>query len=135
MFNVMQSLDKISTSEQLTFSNICSEVASHLLCLSFDMYNEGYILKTHVRVHRMTSENFEVDSCDICCLHLCSVRKTRTCIHTPGHPPMIPNELTESNLLAALDGAKLVYFDGRLHDTALVVAQEVIPCDLFLRFF
>lgn len=50
--------------------------------------------------------------------------KTRTCIHTPGHPPMIPNELTESNLLAALDGAKLVYFDGRLHDTALVVAQE-----------
>ncbi|KAK6143975.1 hypothetical protein DH2020_020795 [Rehmannia glutinosa] len=50
--------------------------------------------------------------------------KTRTCIHTPGYPPMIPNELTESNLLAALDGASLVYFDGRLHDTALVVAQE-----------
>ncbi|PIN17731.1 Ribokinase [Handroanthus impetiginosus] len=50
--------------------------------------------------------------------------KTRTCIHTPGYPPMIPDELTESNLLAALDGARLVYFDGRLHDTALVVAQE-----------
>ncbi|PIN17733.1 Ribokinase [Handroanthus impetiginosus] len=50
--------------------------------------------------------------------------KTRTCIHTPGYPPMIPDELTESNLLAALDGARLVYFDGRLQDTALVVAQE-----------
>lgn len=50
--------------------------------------------------------------------------KTRTCIHTPGYPPMIPQELTESNLVAALDGARLVYFDGRLHETALVVAQE-----------
>ncbi|KAL0437312.1 UNVERIFIED_CONTAM: hypothetical protein Sradi_0439100 [Sesamum radiatum] len=50
--------------------------------------------------------------------------KTRTCIHTPGYPPMIPEELTESNLLAALDGARLVYFDGRLHETALVVAKE-----------
>ncbi|KAL3828105.1 hypothetical protein ACJIZ3_016907 [Penstemon smallii] len=50
--------------------------------------------------------------------------KTRTCIHTPGYPPMIPDDLTESHLLAALDGAKLVYFDGRLHETALIVAQE-----------
>lgn len=39
---------------------------------------------------------------------------------------MKPDELTESKLLAALDGARLVYFDGRLHDTALIVAQEVI---------
>ncbi|XP_051120461.1 ribokinase isoform X2 [Andrographis paniculata] len=50
--------------------------------------------------------------------------KTRTCIHTPGYPPLTPDELTEPNLLAALDGACLVYFDGRLHETALVVAQE-----------
>ncbi|KAL1550096.1 ribokinase-like isoform X1 [Salvia divinorum] len=50
--------------------------------------------------------------------------KTRTCIHTPGYPPMIPDDLTESKLLAAVDGARLVYFDGRLHDTALVIAQE-----------
>ncbi|KAL3620550.1 hypothetical protein CASFOL_035462 [Castilleja foliolosa] len=50
--------------------------------------------------------------------------KTRTCIHTPGYPPMTPDELTKSNLLAALDGARLVYFDSRLHETALVVAQE-----------
>lgn len=39
---------------------------------------------------------------------------------------MIPDDLTNSKLLASLDGAKLVYFDGRLHETALVVAQEVI---------
>ncbi|XP_052186360.1 uncharacterized protein LOC127797472 [Diospyros lotus] len=50
--------------------------------------------------------------------------KTRTCIHTPGFPPMIPDELSKSSLLSAIDGARLVYFDGRLHETALVVAQE-----------
>ncbi|CAN4093474.1 unnamed protein product [Withania somnifera] len=50
--------------------------------------------------------------------------KTRTCIHTPGYPPMIPTDLSQSNLLSALDGAKLVYFDGRLHETAAVVAEE-----------
>ncbi|CAO2186521.1 unnamed protein product [Urochloa humidicola] len=52
--------------------------------------------------------------------------KTRTCIHTPGYPPMSPEELTKENLSAALDGADIVYFDVRLHDTALVVAQEAI---------
>lgn len=40
---------------------------------------------------------------------------------------MIPDELTETNLLTALEGAQLVYFDGRLYETALVVAQEVTP--------
>ncbi|KAF8388317.1 hypothetical protein HHK36_026983 [Tetracentron sinense] len=50
--------------------------------------------------------------------------KTRTCIHTPGHPPMVPSDLSQSSLLSALDGARLVYFDVRLHETALVVAQE-----------
>lgn len=50
--------------------------------------------------------------------------KTRTCIHTAGYPPMIPDELSKSSLLSALDGAKFAYFDGRLPDTALVVAQE-----------
>ncbi|MCD9643516.1 hypothetical protein HAX54_031089 [Datura stramonium] len=50
--------------------------------------------------------------------------KTRTCIHTPGYPPMVPTDLSQSNLLSALDGAKLVYFDGRLHETAVIVAEE-----------
>ncbi|KAL8159422.1 hypothetical protein V2J09_000959, partial [Rumex salicifolius] len=50
--------------------------------------------------------------------------KTRTCIHTPGSPPMTPAELTQSNLISALAGVRLVYFDVRLHDTALVVAEE-----------
>ncbi|KAF8654041.1 hypothetical protein HU200_062187 [Digitaria exilis] len=50
--------------------------------------------------------------------------KTRTCIHTPGYPPLWPEELTKDNLSAALEGADIVYFDGRFHDTALVVAQE-----------
>ena len=50
-------------------------------------------------------------------------RKTRTCIHTPGYPTLIPEELSESQLLSALNGAKMVYFDGRLYDTALIVAK------------
>ncbi|GJN35204.1 hypothetical protein PR202_gb23953 [Eleusine coracana subsp. coracana] len=51
-------------------------------------------------------------------------RKTRTCIHTPGYPPMVPKELTKENLFAALDSADVVYFDARLPETALVVAEE-----------
>lgn len=50
--------------------------------------------------------------------------KTRTCIHTPGYPPMIPEELTKENLFAALHGVDMVYFDVRLHETALLVAEE-----------
>jgi hypothetical protein len=38
---------------------------------------------------------------------------------------MIPDELSRSSLLSALDEARLVYLDGRLHETALVTAQEV----------
>lgn len=50
--------------------------------------------------------------------------KTRTCIHTPGYPPMAPEELPQTRLESALDGAKLVYFDVRLHETALDIAKE-----------
>ncbi|XP_021763356.1 ribokinase-like isoform X1 [Chenopodium quinoa] len=50
--------------------------------------------------------------------------KTRTCIHTPGYPPLVPEELSRSKLESAIDGAGLVYFDVRLHETALVVAKE-----------
>ncbi|KAK2648606.1 hypothetical protein Ddye_016095 [Dipteronia dyeriana] len=50
--------------------------------------------------------------------------KTRTCIHTPGYPPMIPDDISQWNLLSALDGARLAYFDGRLTETALILAQE-----------
>lgn len=39
---------------------------------------------------------------------------------------MMPDDLSQSNLLSAIDGARIVYFDGRLHETALVVAREVI---------
>jgi hypothetical protein len=37
---------------------------------------------------------------------------------------MVPEELTQENLFAALDGADIVYFDVRLHETALLVAEE-----------
>ncbi|KAL9288462.1 putative ketohexokinase [Arabidopsis thaliana] len=50
--------------------------------------------------------------------------KTRTCIHTPGDPPMLPTDLSQSSMLSALDQASIVYFDVRLHETALVIAKE-----------
>lgn len=39
---------------------------------------------------------------------------------------MVPHDLSQTNLLSAIDGARIVYFDGRLYETALVVAQEVM---------
>ncbi|KAL5859970.1 hypothetical protein ACOSQ4_001266 [Xanthoceras sorbifolium] len=50
--------------------------------------------------------------------------KTRTCIHTPGYPPMIPDDISQWNLLSALNGVRIAYFDGRLTETAIVLAQE-----------
>lgn len=47
-------------------------------------------------------------------------------IYTPGYPPMIPDDLSKPNLLAAINGATLAYFDGRFPETALLIAQEVI---------
>lgn len=55
-----------------------------------------------------------------------SQTKTRTCIFTPGYPPMVPEDLPRASLLAALDGARVAYFDARMTQTALVIAQEVI---------
>ncbi|XP_059275908.1 uncharacterized protein LOC132030344 [Lycium ferocissimum] len=57
-----------------------------------------------------------------------SQAKTRTCIYTPGNPPMVPEDLSKSDLSSALDDVRLVYFDGVLQETelvsALVVARE-----------
>ncbi|XP_029129076.1 ribokinase isoform X2 [Cajanus cajan] len=53
-----------------------------------------------------------------------SQTKTRTCIFTAGYPPMVPDDLPLANLLSALDGARVVYFDARMPDSALVIAQE-----------
>ncbi|KAJ8432566.1 hypothetical protein Cgig2_009330 [Carnegiea gigantea] len=50
--------------------------------------------------------------------------KTRTAIYQPGHPPLMPAEISKANLSSALEGAKLVYFDGLSLKTALVVAEE-----------
>ena len=48
---------------------------------------------------------------------------TRTCIHTPG-APLDPAELSSERLASVLDGAALVYFDGRLTEAALLQARE-----------
>ena len=48
---------------------------------------------------------------------------TRTCIHTPG-AALEPGEMTSGLLAGALEGAALVYFDGRLTEAALLLARE-----------
>ncbi|AES81669.2 pfkB family carbohydrate kinase [Medicago truncatula] len=50
--------------------------------------------------------------------------KTRTSIYTPGDPPLVPDDLSQSMLLSAFDGARLVYFDGMSTETALFVGRE-----------
>lgn len=47
---------------------------------------------------------------------------TRTCIHTPG-AALRPSDITPEFCDSLLDGAELVYFDGRLTEAALVVAH------------
>jgi hypothetical protein len=47
---------------------------------------------------------------------------------------MIPDDLSFSSLSSALDGARLVCFDGRLPETALLVAQEVTVIFMFLQY-
>ncbi|XP_051215057.2 uncharacterized protein [Lolium perenne] len=50
--------------------------------------------------------------------------KTRTCIITAGYPPMVPSDLSMSNLSAALEGVNLLYLDGYSHKMALSVAKQ-----------
>lgn len=50
--------------------------------------------------------------------------KTRTCIHTPGYPPLQPNELSPSAISSFLNGADLLYLDGRIPEATLLIAEE-----------
>ena len=52
----------------------------------------------------------------------CCAGGTRTCIHTPG-PPLHPDEITDDAVDSALSGAALVFFDGRLTEAALKLAE------------
>ncbi|GLI60496.1 hypothetical protein VaNZ11_002658, partial [Volvox africanus] len=47
---------------------------------------------------------------------------TRTCIHTPG-APLEPYEMDEERISSVLEGASLVYFDGRLTEAALLLVR------------
>ena len=47
---------------------------------------------------------------------------TRTCIHTPA-APLEASEISEARIDEILVGAQLVYFDGRLAEAALRIAQ------------
>ncbi|CAI5494899.1 unnamed protein product [Closterium sp. Naga37s-1] len=55
---------------------------------------------------------------------------TRTCIHTPGSPPLLPSELSAAALTSLLAGASLAYFDGRLADTTIRICQQAVDMGL-----
>ncbi|CAL4933706.1 unnamed protein product [Urochloa decumbens] len=50
--------------------------------------------------------------------------KTRTCILTPGDPPMVPSDLPMSSLSAALQDVSLLYLDAYSPEMELAVAQQ-----------
>ncbi|XP_037450450.1 ketohexokinase-like isoform X1 [Triticum dicoccoides] len=50
--------------------------------------------------------------------------KTRTCIITSGYPPMVPGDISVSNLSAALQDVNLLYLDGYSHEMALSVGKQ-----------
>ena len=54
--------------------------------------------------------------------NLMRIGGTRTCIHTPG-AAYAPEDLDQTTIQQALDNTQLVYFDGRLTDSALVLAK------------
>ena len=53
---------------------------------------------------------------------LCNAGGTRTCIHTPG-ASYAPEDLDEGTTDRILSNAQLVYFDGRLTESAVVLAR------------
>ena len=53
---------------------------------------------------------------------LCSAGGTRTCIHTPG-ASYAPEDLDPGTTDRILSNAQLVYFDGRLTESAVVLAR------------
>ncbi|CAI7919303.1 unnamed protein product [Closterium sp. NIES-54] len=55
---------------------------------------------------------------------------TRTCIHTPGSPPLLPSELSAAAITSLLSGASLAYFDGRLADTTIRICQQAVALGL-----
>lgn len=59
---------------------------------------------------------------DMCDQFLFCAGGTRTCIHTPG-AALRPDDMTPEFCESVLRDAKLVYFDGRLTEAALVVAH------------
>ncbi|KAJ1295278.1 hypothetical protein BS78_01G211300 [Paspalum vaginatum] len=50
--------------------------------------------------------------------------KTRTCILTPGDPPMVPSDLSMPSLSAALQDVSLLYLHGYSPEVELVVAMQ-----------
>lgn len=53
---------------------------------------------------------------------LCNAGGTRTCIHTPG-ASYAPGDLDQDTIDRILSSAQLVYFDGRLTESAVVLAR------------
>ncbi|XP_059077056.1 uncharacterized protein LOC131057390 isoform X3 [Cryptomeria japonica] len=85
--------------------------------LEADGVNTSYIVALKMQVSETGNSPFTYVIVD-------EQTKTRTCIHSPGSPPMIPEDLSAESLSSVLTGARIVYFDGRLPDIAHIVAKE-----------
>jgi prepilin-type processing-associated H-X9-DG protein len=66
------------------------------------------------------------DDVYVCSSHTHACRNTRTCIHSPGSSPLDPAELPSGALSQILNGANILYLDGRLADTALLLGKLVL---------
>ena len=62
------------------------------------------------------------------------VGDTRTCIHTPADP-LDPSELKPEVVSKFLEGAHLVYFDGRLTEAAIHVARKAKELKIPVSFY
>ncbi|KAF3489774.1 hypothetical protein F2Q69_00055125 [Brassica cretica] len=51
-------------------------------------------------------------------------KNTRTCVFTPGYPPLLPDDLTESLLSDVLDRVRVIHVTGRSRETELLLAQK-----------
>lgn len=101
------------------YALLLKDVSDHLWECGFPVCAFATFAWTDINLESVPTTWHRIDALSFLC------RNTRTCIHTPGSPALIPQELTSASVNSLLNEANLVYFDGRLADTAIVLAEEV----------
>ncbi|KAL0657203.1 hypothetical protein Bca4012_077788 [Brassica carinata] len=73
---------------------------------------------------RWMLEELESSGVDTSFCVVTSLKNTRTCVFTPGYPPLLPDDLTESLLSDVLDRVRVIHVTGRSRETELLLAQK-----------